>query len=62
VTYRFEHVHASREQREFHVCLLSDLASLSQQSFLCLLEQALKPRVEEVGVLKHRSGKEETRC
>jgi hypothetical protein len=57
VIYRFEHVHATRDQREFHICLVTDLASMSRQGFLSVLEDALKPRVEEGIALKHRSGK-----
>ena len=44
---RCGHVHATRGTREWHVCLLADLASLPPARLLACLEEALTLRVEQ---------------
>jgi hypothetical protein len=44
---RFGHVHATRDAQEWHVCLVSDLASMSPVRLLACLDEALTLRVEQ---------------
>src|SRR5712691_13188998 len=44
---RFGHVHASRDAQEWHVCLVSDLASMPPARLLAHLNEALKLRIEQ---------------
>jgi hypothetical protein len=45
---RFGHVHASRNAREWHVCLIADLMSLPPSRFLACLEEAIEQSVEHL--------------
>ena len=44
---RFGHVHATRDAREWHVCLVADLASMPPARLLACLDEALTLRVEQ---------------
>jgi hypothetical protein len=44
---RFEHVHATRDHQEWHVCLVAELASMGPDQFLACLEEALTFRLDE---------------
>jgi len=48
---RFGHVHASRNAQEWHLCLITDLASMPPTGLLACLDEALKLRVEPSIVL-----------
>ena len=39
---RFEHVHATRDNQEWHVCLVTDLALMHPSGFLACLDEAIK--------------------
>jgi len=57
--YRFGHVHASRDAQEWHVCLVSDLASMPPARLLAHLNEALKLRIEQsiaLSPLTHKAG------
>jgi hypothetical protein len=45
---RFEHVHATRDHQEWHVCLVAELASMGPAQFLVCLEEALTFRLDEL--------------
>ncbi len=45
--YRFGHIHATRDAQEWHVCLVSDLASMLPARLFACLDEALKLRVEQ---------------
>ena len=56
---RFGHVHASRNAQEWHLCLLTDLASMPPARLLACLDEALTLRVEQSLVLSpltHEAG------
>ncbi len=38
---RFQHVHAAWGGQEWHICLVADLPSLTEEQFLQLLQEAL---------------------
>lgn len=42
----FDHVHATRDTQEWHLCLVTDLASMPPVRLLACLEEALTLRVE----------------
>lgn len=44
---RFGHVHATRDAREWHLCLIADLASMSPSRLLTCLDDALKLHIEQ---------------
>jgi len=43
---RFGHVHASRNAQEWHLCLITELASMPPTRLLARLDEALTLRVE----------------
>lgn len=56
---RFGHVHASRDAQEWHVCLVSELASMPPARLLARLNEALKLRIEQsiaLSPLTHKAG------
>jgi hypothetical protein len=48
---RFGHVHATRDAREWHLCLVADLVSMPPAHLLACLDEALTLRVEPSIVL-----------
>jgi hypothetical protein len=48
---RFDHVHATRDAQEWHLCLVGDLASMPPSRLLACLEEALRLGVEPSIVL-----------
>ena len=56
---RFGHVHASRDAQEWHVCLVTDLASMPPARYLACLDEAHKLHVEQsiaLSPLTHKAG------
>lgn len=45
---RFAHVHARKSAQELHICLVTDLASMSPSRFLACLDEAIEQSVEHV--------------
>ena len=45
---RFGHMHATTGIWEWHICLVADLASMTQERFLLCLDEAIKQSIEHL--------------
>jgi hypothetical protein len=45
---RFEHIHATRDNQEWHVCLVRELASMHPSHFLLCLDEAIKHSLQGI--------------
>jgi len=48
LTERFEHVHATRDNQEWHICLVRELASMHPSRFLACLAEAIKHSLQGI--------------
>jgi hypothetical protein len=48
LTERFEHIHATRDHQEWHICLVAELASMYPSRFLTCLAEAIKHSLQGI--------------